>query len=1206
MSNAPVFRSIVCTFAFVSLAVLVLVSGSPAQSRARITQEIDNHSLVLMKHTTHPLAALQNDRGRVDPGLRMERMLLVLSPTPEQDAAMQQMIDDLHNPDSLNYQHWLTPEQFGAKFGPSDEDVAKITGWLRQQGFEVRATGRGKQYIEFSGSAGQVESAFRTEMHNYDVRGEKHIANAIDISLPQALSPVVQGVLSLHNFPKKANHGDFHLVHRDAVTGKLVSDFTLSNAQGSAHFTAPGDFARIYDTEPLLKQKINGAGVSIAVMARSNINLSDVQTFRKIFGLPANDPIFILNGLDPGVGPDEGEADIDVEWSGAAAPEATIKFVLSASTTTTDGIDLSIVHTVDNVIAPIMTSSFSGCELFLGPVGNAFFKNIYKQAAAEGITAFSSTGDDGPAACDPQVSTAPAQLAAVSGLASTPFETAVGGTQFAENGLDGTFWEANNRPDLSSATGYIPEAVWNESCDPTKDPGKCGGTGLFFMVAGSGGPSSCLSHSIVNNTFVCNGGYPKPSWQAGIGVPNDGVRDIPDLALDAGGGHDGYLLCSEGSCQTTQDNGQTILQNAAVVGGTSVSTPAMAGIMALVEQRNGSFQGLANFNIYKLAANDKLADCNSTNLIDPTTPAACVFHDVTTGINTVPFVKGYAAQTGYDMSTGVGTVDAANLVAAWSSVPKLKTATVLTSGPITVQHGQPVPISVAVKPTAGTGAPTGVVSLVTDKFGGVVAGALSTGHFTGNVFDLPGGQYNVHAHYPGDAMFGASDSGSVAVNISPENSVLHIQGLIINLGGFVATLPPSVLYGQPMAFELSVNGASQRGVATGTIAITDNGNLLTTVPLASGHAFVEVDNLPAATGLLVGRHVLAFSYSGDNSFKPATSGQIKVAVEQKTPITAIEPVPGTITVGDPERLILLVGAAGLAGGVGVEAPTGTVQVLDNGNPVSGQIPIVFTGPEGPGAAQAIFNLPNLAVGSHSLQLNYSGDSNYNPVNSFPFAFQSDVTVNPVKGIAPILTFQQTPAVLSLGQTTNYIVTVRPPKAGGRMPTGTVSIMSRNGGVLVGPQPLVNGNATLVLTFAGVNAFEVAASYSGDKTYSPESSAILVTQVNPGNPTVRLTAASANVAANTQTSLTVTVVGAPNNPIINNLFPSGTVQFMDSVNGALAQPLSGPQSLIFGNGSDSVYTLPAVLPSGTNVITVEYSGDQNWAAKRSNPVTVTVK
>jgi hypothetical protein len=1184
-----------------------------AQSAARISQPIDSNSLLRVSGSTHPLATAANDLGRAAADLPLERMLLVLKPSAEQQAAMAKLIDDLHNPDSARYHQWLMPEEFGAKFGPADEDVAKVTGWLQQQGFRVSAVGRGKQYIEFSGSARQVENAFHTEMHNYLVNGERHIANSVDISLPQAMTPVAQGVLSLHDFRKKAAHSQFHRVSRNPATGQLVPDFTISTAQGSAHFMVPGDFARIYNTEPLLKQRISGAGVSIAIVGRSNINLSDVETFRKIFGLPANDPIFIINGEDPGIGEEEGEADIDVEWSGAVAPEATIKFVISGSSVTTDGVDLSLVYVIDNVVAPIMSSSFSSCEVFLGTAGNLFFSNLYEQAAAEGITAFSSTGDFGPAACPNQESASPATLAGISGLASTPFETAVGGTQFAENGLDGIYWLANNRPDQSSAVGYIPETVWNESCDPTVDPHKCGGTDAFFMIAGSGGPSSCIQSSIVNGQFVCKAGYPKPSWQAGPGVPNDGVRDIPDLSLDAGGAHDGFLVCNEGSCQTIEANGQTFIANASVVGGTSVSAPSMAGIMALIEQKNGLFEGLANFNFYKLAAENKLASCNSTNLTTPTKSSSCFFHDVTTGTNAVPDVPGYPAQPGYDMSTGVGTVNAANVVAGWNVAPKLTTTTSLSSGPIAAQHGQPVPIKVTVQPTSGAGAPSGEVDLISDKFGSVLGGALTNGNLKTHAVDLPGGQYKLSAQYSGDAMFSSSTSGGVAVNITPEPAVVNAHAFELNFVGGIKPVFGPLLYSQPTGLQIQVTGRSGKGAVTGTFTLMDGATNLGTFALPeTGSTFLEVDGLPANTGMVPGKHSFTVAYNGDNSFQPAVSNPVNVTVIKKPTDTQVAPLSTTAVVGEPLELALLVDAKGPSGfAPGVELPSGTVRIFDNGKAISPGIPLVLNGPFGAGTAQAVFITSSLAAGTHSLSLGYSGDANYGAVSSSDFvnAPSIQVQINPPNGAIPKITLQQLPGTIKLGQTVNYVVTVRPPAGNGPMPTGTVSIVGPVDNVLVGPQPLINGNATLILSFAAAGQFPLVASYLGDINYSGFISAILNTQVNPGTPTVTLRAASPEVAANTQTSLTVNVVGAPQNPIIpQNPFatPTGSVQFFDSVNEAAEQPLGPPDFLTIGNGGNPIFTLPTVLPPGLNLITVQYSGDSNWAPRTSNAVSVVVK
>ncbi|HET7206298.1 MAG TPA: Ig-like domain repeat protein [Terriglobales bacterium] len=1195
----------------VSLMLTLASLGYSQVQHPRITQAIDNNTVIRIANSQHPLATRANDRGRVDPNLPMERMLLVLKPGPEQQTAMERMLNDLHNPESPSYRQWLTPEKFGEAFGPADADVSQITSWLQQQGFRVNAVGRGKQFIEFSGTARQVENAFRTEMHHYSVHGEQHVANAGDISLPSALSPVVAGVLSLHDFRKKPAHSNSYRVHRDATTGRLVPDFTLSNQNGSAHFTAPGDFARIYNTQTLLNQNINGSGVSIAVVGRTNIQLSDVQTFRKIFGLPANDPIFIFNGGDPGVVPgEEDEADLDVEWSGAIAPRATIKFVVSPSTFSADGIDLSMNYVIDNVVAPIMSASFSACEAALGPTGNAFFHNLYEQAAAEGITVVVSTGDDGPAGCDSQISLGPVKLANVSGLASTPFNLAVGGTQFAENGLDGIFWNANNRPNLSSAAGYIPETVWNESCDPTIDPNKCFGTKLFFIVAGSGGPSSCVLSTIVNFQFVCQAGYPKPSWQAGVGVPNDGVRDLPDLALNAGGAHDGSLFCIEGSCQTTQSNGQTILLNAGVIGGTSVSAPSMAGIMALIEQKNGTFQGLANFTFYKLAAKDKLANCNSTNLINPAQVDTCFFRDTTQGSNAVPGLPGYPATSGYDMSTGLGSVNAARVAAGWNVVTKLPSVTRFASGTITGTHGSPVPINVAVSPQSGTGMPSGDIDLITSKSGSVFAGTLANGTLATKVADLPGGTYTATAHYSGDAMFKSSASAPVTVNIAPETSDINMQGFEVNFAGITRPLSSPVFYGEPVGFDIQVFGLSHQGAATGTLTMRDGKTVLGTFPMAAtGHAFIEVDGLPESTGMTVGKHTYTVSYSGDNSFKPFTSAPISANVIRRPVQTDLAPLQTTVTKGAPVQLVLIVrGDAVTAFPIGVQQPTGTVRVIDNGKTITGPIPLVFGGPAGP-QPQAIFTTSSFSVGIHALSVSYSGDKNYSPSDGSPgvTAVQRPVTVVAAQTKIPQITLQQNPATVSLGQTANYVVTVRPPVAGGPMPTGTASIVSPINNVLDGPRPLVNGNASFIVSFAGAATFQITASYSGDANYAPFSSPIITTQVNRGTPTLKLTAASSIVSANSQTSLTATVIGAPNDPIISlEGSPTGTVQFFDSVNGGAAQPLAFPEPLTLANGGNSIFTLPIMLPPGLNVITFQYSGNRNWLPEASKPITVTVK
>src|SRR5215469_16188202 len=486
---------------------------------------------VVLASSTHPAARAASDLGRVAGNAAMNRMLLVLAAGENQEQGLRELLDNLHLKGSPRYHQWLTPEEFRVEFGASPDATQKVVNWLAAQGFSVDRVGRGGRWIQFSGTAAQVEAAFATEMHRYQTNGTAHIANASDLSLPAPMAPLVSGVLPLHDFSfKRPLLGRHFEVHRDSH-GKLVPTdpaFTIANP-GISHFLAPGDYTKIYDLASLYQSGADGTGQTIAIVARSKVELTDVETFRNIFGLPANDPIMIVDGADPGFtfSGDSVAASLDVEWAGAVAPKATIDLVVSATTATTDGVDLSAAYIVDNNLAPIMTVSFGECESNLGTAENAFYNALWQQAAAQGISVFVSSGDSGAAGCDfPDFGPARRGLA-VSGLASTPFNTAVGGTEFNENGNDSTFWNSTNGTGFASAIGYIPEVVWNESCDPTVNTCLFNEPNLF---AGSGGASKI---------------YSKPSWQdtAIPGVPKDGQRDIPDVSLVSAAMHDGYLVC---------------------------------------------------------------------------------------------------------------------------------------------------------------------------------------------------------------------------------------------------------------------------------------------------------------------------------------------------------------------------------------------------------------------------------------------------------------------------------------------------------------------------------------------------------------------------------------------------------------------------------------------------------------------------------------
>jgi hypothetical protein len=1187
-------------------ALFSVAAFSQAQPAARITQAVNDSALFRVPNSTHPLTAGASDIGRVDGNQRMDRMVLVLKPSDAQEAELDRLIDRQHDKESADYKKWITPEQYGKQFGVSESDLNRVKAWLQQEGFRIDTVAHGRQWIEFSGNAAQVEQAFHTEMHHYIVKGEKHVANSRDIALPQALAPVVSGILSLHDFVKKSGSAKSTHVRRDPTTGKLVPDFTLTNSNGTFHALTPGDYKKIYNTEPLLNSGINGQGVSIAIVGRTDIFPSDMHTFRQIFGLPVNDPVIITNGVDPGVNQDFVESSLDLEWSGAVAPGATIKFVTSGRTFTTDGVDLSTSYVIDNAVAPIMSTSYSACEPFLGTAGNAHFRGLYRQAAAEGITAFVSTGDDGSATCDPAgVFAGPAvEGPAISGLASTPYTVSVGGTQFNENGLDGNYWLANNRPDLSSAVGYIPEQVWNESCDPTVDPNQCLGSGLYFMFATGGGPSNCSTSTLSGDSITCISGTPKPSWQAGVGVPDDGVRDVPDLALSAAN-HDGYLVCDGGFCETTTGpDGQTILTNADVIFGTSASTPAMAGIMALLEQAHGQWQGLANYSLYQLAAMENLGGCNSSKITNPAITSNCVFYDVTSGNNGVPGVPGYKAGKGYDMGTGLGSVNAANLVNAWDSAKKLKSKTALSVGITSVQHGQAVPLQVVVKPVSGTGAPSGIFSLVPDGHPPVYGGTLTHGTFSGNVNDLPGGDYNFKVQYEGDAMFGHSQSGVVGIHVAPEDAVVTVRALCqLFEGGIWIPITQSVTYSQPLALSIDVHGVSQVGFAGGKVEILEDEVSIGEFPLnQNGTALITVTQLPASTGILPGHHQFRAVYEGNSSFKSSGSAGVPVVVDKGLGMFGMySPVEST-TLGTPVLLPIYAGG-------GLVLPTGTVSLTDNGKALV-TLPLTMTGIQGSGFPQAVETL-NLPVGAHNLKLSYSGDSNYQSFIRFPPFYT--LTVNPATGAAAKVILHQSPAVVTVGQSVNYTIAVRPENPGA-IPTGTVNLLMNVGESdsftlpTFTPVPLVNGNATFTVPWNGRGRYLFVADYSGDAKYSPTQSNVVVTVVEPATPTVTLTATPSGLPPNVQTELTAIIVGAPNNP--NLVLPDGVVQFFDSVDGGPELRLGGWRDDIGGTGQFSICVYQVKLSSGTHVIRARYLGNQpgglnDWGPADSNRVTVVI-
>lgn len=628
---------------------------TPVAVRAeRLPPTIDNTNLWRLRGSVPLRARAEFDRGTVDGALQMEGMRLVFQPTPEQQSSLNILLRQQLDPSSPNYHKWLTPEQYAERFGVGPGDISRVANWLRRQGFNSVIAARSRTWIGFNGSAAQVEAAFHTPIHQYLVNGEMHYANAAEPSLPGAFRDVVMAIGALNDFRPRP-HG----------IAKSVQPHFTSDISGK-HFLAPNDFAIIYDLQGLYNSGINGSGQAVAVMGQTDLstdtnhnNQYDVQTFRIVSNLPAASlqVILVPGQTDPGsTTADQDEANLDLEWSGAVAPNAKLIYVYSKNALFT-----SMQYAVDQDLAPVISISYGLCEPDFGSTDIATLTAMGQQANAQGQTIVSSSGDAGPADCDFSADPNNPVKSATHGYAvdvpaSLPYVTGMGGTEFSDGDSTGgtQYWSATNNSNNGSAISYIPEMVWND-------------TAADGFLAATGGGVSTL--------------FAKPSWQTGASVPADGHRDVPDLALSSAADHDGYLICSRSSCVTGYRRSDQTLN---VIGGTSAAAPTFAGIVALLDQQTNEPQGNVNPVLYGLAAG-----------------ASNAFHDITTGDNMVPCTQGttdcpaggmigYSAGPGYDLTTGLGSIDVGALAAAWNGPANPDYSLTAQSGSLVIARGIPV------------------------------------------------------------------------------------------------------------------------------------------------------------------------------------------------------------------------------------------------------------------------------------------------------------------------------------------------------------------------------------------------------------------------------------------------------------------------------------------------------------------------------------
>ena len=930
---------------------------APTAPPVLITQNVDESKLVTLGGNTRPEAKAKNDLGRVDDNLVMEHLQLLLKRSPQQEQDLDTFINDLHDQSSPGFHRWLTAKEFGERFGVAQQDRDTIKNWLRSHGLKVNVEYPNSQVIDFSGTAGQLREVLHTEIHNLNVNGVKHIANMSDPQIPAALAPAIVGVVSLHDFRPHSNF-------------RPRAEYTVAISGTKYYLVGPGDLETIYNLNRLFAKGITGAGQTIVAVEDSDIyTVNDWTSFRSVFGLssytggtltqthPAP-PSGTNNCTDPGENGDDREAIVDAEYASAAAPSAAIVLASCANAGTFGGL-IAIQNIVNAGNAPpLLSLSYGDCEAANGGTSNAAFNSVFQQAVTEGISIFVAAGDDGAAGCGRGEEDASYGIG-VSGWASSPFNVAVGGTDFGDTyaGTNSTYWNATNSTTYESAKSYIPEIPWNNSCassllaefegfSQTYGPsGFCnssaGETTYLNTIGGSGGPSGCAtgtpaSSGVVGGTCA---GWPKPSYQSVLGNPSDGVRDIPDLSLFAADGPwlHYYPYCYSGSSGVSCTEAPSSWPGA---GGTSFTAPIMAGIQALVNQKTGVRQGNPNFVYYSLAAaqygTSGDAACNST--LGAGVDSSCIFYDVTQGDNDVSCIgkincyqpqgangvlstsnsayqPAFATNVGWDFPTGLGTVNAYNLVTNW---PATEPPAITSANNATFVVGTAGSFTVT---TAGIPIPN------TSEAGTLPAGMTfaDNGNGTGTLSGNP------------------TASGLFSISFTAENGV-----------GAPVTQLFTLMVNQPPAIT-SANNATFTVGAAGSFTVDTTGfpnpSITETGALPTGVTFIDNGN---GTGTLSGT--------------PGAAGSFSITFSAQNGVGSAVTQTFTLTIGKGNQTITFTTNAPASAAYNSSFTTAATGG-GSGNPV------IFTSAGSCSNASATYTMTS-GTGTCSVIANQAGNSNY--------------------------------------------------------------------------------------------------------------------------------------------------------------------------------------------------------------------------------------
>jgi subtilase family serine protease len=687
-----------------------------------IGAQVGDNSLTMLRGNTSRNARPELDQGRAPDSLPQEHILLMLRRSEQKQQALQQLMEQQYDPRSADFHRWLTPQQFGAQFGPASGDIQKVTQWLTQHGFRLNHVPTGGLFVDFSGTAGQVAQAFHTEIHRYRIQGQDHYANASDPYIPTSLAPLVVGFRALNDFHPRPQVHHLSVAHLDRTTGKWsrskADGSHLTSAANALYIAGPQDFAKIYGVDKVWQERVNaksgaplivGTGQTIGVVGETPLESADIQSFRDSFGITAlgpngsvqmeNPPGSVCAAPDPT--DNEPEGYLDAEWAGAMAPDATVDYVACGHVGVTSGADLAAAYMIDDPAhvqrIGVLSTSYGDCEAQPQSEANQFYVSLWQQAAAEGITVVVATGDTGGDACQDVAAFATNGLSVVN-EASTPYNIAAGGTDFSDvfSGTTSTYWSATNGANFVSAQSYIPEMAWNESCASPlvlesfgKGFASTSGANGFCTWAAQQPADPNTAFSPYANAWAGSGGLStvsaRPAWQTGVpGIPAQGGRAVPDISMFASGGYtwsqtlilcDSWLANMPAGTACDYSNANDVFANYG--GGTSFVAPAFAGIMALINQKSGDRQGQANYVLYPLAGEQYVSYGGSTQpslancaaYLGPQAVSGCYFHDISATPNTgaspsPPFITGTTSVPCTGTATSAGTFTDASTDAA--------------------------------------------------------------------------------------------------------------------------------------------------------------------------------------------------------------------------------------------------------------------------------------------------------------------------------------------------------------------------------------------------------------------------------------------------------------------------------------------------------------------------------------------------------------